>query len=744
MANITVGADVNSLLISNGVVANSKTALTALGAVTTGDSVLPTPNLRGLNNTINSIQELGDGPISIINIGDSFASGFVGYSNGAKVVGSYRCGSANTGGGESGVSQISNDYTRSPDSKYIRVASGGTLSCAHLQTGNPGPVTHIYYTLFTGVGTAQFSFSINGGSTWTNVGSAINTATITDVLVGSIPISQYNSAVICRMQVTVGNVDGWMGQGCDGTGVTQIGFATTGQGIEQSADINPAIWKKMIAGWRAVSIPFAPTGIVKYNYYTITTVGTTNFVTNFGASANTVGTVFRATATGSAGDTTTGRVSQSESQIILSVFADHRFTTVATTNYPTVGIAGWASSGPANDLYVNSRALDANPSCDWFVVGPHSVDPARVDTANATIDAAFAAIGINTLNTQVRNVDGAKAQREFAERIGAGFVDCIPMFPNYTLAVAEGNYTDDIHLNNRGQLAKRAYAYNNSNLGWVLGSEAYRSSIRLGDARLNANTNRGGVSTISVSTINGINLAPIVASDLRAGRSDKQETEGVAMWAPSLNNGNIGFFTTSNGRDAKLVFDPNAFTPFSAGLITCGDVTRPWGMVNTNGLRVGFVKKTADYTIPRTVAGAQDYMIACDGTFTTTLPLARDVESSGQAGKVYVIKNIGIGVVTVAAVSTNAIAATAMVNGTTYVIEFTGTTVFTSFGAPSNNVGTSFVATGAGTGTGTLRNTLQKIDNVTTKTLAAGDTLRVISAQTSGFTSADWGNWLTW
>jgi len=660
-------------------------------------SVLPTPNLRGLNNTINYIGEAGDGPISIIILGDSYATNFQGFGNGAKIVGSYRCGAPISGGGQTGVTAVTNDYTRSPDSRYNSVAAGGILPCAHLQTGQPGPASHVYYTLFTGAGTAQFSYSVNAGSSWTNVGSAIDTSTITNVLVGSIlltPLGYYPS-VICRMTVTVGAVIGWIGQGTNGPGVTEISFATTGQGIEQSADINPAIWKKMVAGWRAISSPLAPPSIIKDNYYTITTVGTTNFITTFGASANTVGTTFRANASGSTGDTTTGRVSQSESQIILSVFADYRFTAVATTNYPTIGTPSWDASGPANLLYTNSRTLDANPSCDWFVVGPHSLDPARVDTANATIDAAFAAIGINTLNTQIRNADGAKAQREFAERIGAGFVDCIPMFPSYSLAVAEGNYGDDIHLSARGQLTKRAYVYTNSNLGWVLGSEAYRSGMRLGNVKLAATPARSaGTYALSVTDLSGINLAPIVASDLRAGLS---EQSGAAMWSPSSNVMNFGFFQSDNSRRQFLFLDSNALTTGSSATLTCGSMTAPWATVNTNGLRVGFVKKTAAYTIPRDSTGAQDYMIACDGTFTVTLPLARDVEVSGLAGKVYIIKNIGTGVITVATLEGTA-----------------GSGVF------------------------------QKIDNLTTVTLAAGATLRVISAQTSLYAPADWGNWLTW
>ena len=47
---------------------------------------------------------------------------------------------------------------------------------------------------------------------------------------------------------------------------------------------------------------------------------------------------------------------------------------------------------------------------------------------------------------------------------------------------------------------------------------------------------------------------------------------------------------------------------------------------------------------------------------------------------------------------------TAAVNGVQYRIRFVGTTDFTAIGAADNNVGTTFTATGAGTGTGVLEN----------------------------------------
>lgn len=54
---------------------------------------------------------------------------------------------------------------------------------------------------------------------------------------------------------------------------------------------------------------------------------------------------------------------------------------------------------------------------------------------------------------------------------------------------------------------------------------------------------------------------------------------------------------------------------------------------------------------------------------------------------------------------TTNVAATALVAGRTYVIVSPGTTNFTLIGAANNTIGTSFIATGAGTGTGTALRT---------------------------------------
>jgi|ERR1700741_1183598 len=55
--------------------------------------------------------------------------------------------------------------------------------------------------------------------------------------------------------------------------------------------------------------------------------------------------------------------------------------------------------------------------------------------------------------------------------------------------------------------------------------------------------------------------------------------------------------------------------------------------------------KTSTYEIT-----ASDYVVRCNGTFTTTLPTA-----VGRADKIYIIKNIGSGVVTLATTSSQTI-----------------------------------------------------------------------------------------
>ena len=77
----------------------------------------------------------------------------------------------------------------------------------------------------------------------------------------------------------------------------------------------------------------------------------------------------------------------------------------------------------------------------------------------------------------------------------------------------------------------------------------------------------------------------------------------------------------------------------SAYPITTSGTVALTGLVSSNTMDLGYVAKTANYTIT-----TSDYLIDCtSGTFTVTLPTA----SSATAGKLFVVKNSGAGVITV-------------------------------------------------------------------------------------------------
>lgn len=68
----------------------------------------------------------------------------------------------------------------------------------------------------------------------------------------------------------------------------------------------------------------------------------------------------------------------------------------------------------------------------------------------------------------------------------------------------------------------------------------------------------------------------------------------------------------------------------------------------------------------------------------------------------YVYQIATMAVVNTTIVGGNTVAATAIITGQTYLINFLGTTDFTAIGAPANAVGIIFTATSPGTGTGTV------------------------------------------
>jgi hypothetical protein len=93
--------------------------------------------------------------------------------------------------------------------------------------------------------------------------------------------------------------------------------------------------------------------------------------------------------------------------------------------------------------------------------------------------------------------------------------------------------------------------------------------------------------------------------------------------------------TDTAGDKAKaLIFGKFNDTASSQTLALNAAVTATYGLATT-GLKTGYTAKTTTY-----IATDQDYLIHCTGTFTVTLPTA-------TAGRQFVVKNSGTGVITI-------------------------------------------------------------------------------------------------
>jgi hypothetical protein len=590
-----VPADADNLPAVDNAAVNAAMAEDAAASRNSLNALERNTNLRGLKNSITAAAGGQNLPVSAILLGDSFAATgalYSGLTQVTRIVGAYRCG-AITGGGDSGVTTIS-DYSRSPSGTYQRITDGGNMTAGHLSSGLQGPASIAYYTFFPGTGSAQIQYRKGAGS-WTNLGSPINTASITNVSVGSIALPDASSNYGLRVTATGGDVNGWIGQGLDGPGLTIIDFATSGQQIEQSADINEAVWRAMINGYKSSGV---------------------------------------------------------SAQIVMCAFADYRFTSVATTSWPTKGIESWGPAGPAQVLHDWSAA--ENASVDWVIIGPHQVSTAENDPIDAPVDAAFSSIGIGQ-NLNERIIDGSRAQREFAVRNKTAWIDCL-YITDYATGQPEGLYGDTVHLSAKGQNYKRSLLFKETNLGWLLNASSNAASLRLGSVLLASTATRSSSPSVVAYLSSSVNsaLAPITASNFRVGDSATPEQAGMQFTWHSASTARIGAYSSAgpNSNALELSYNGAAISirPTISASSQCGTAALPWAQVNTQrhwtgAQHTGYVAVSANYTVLGT-----DHTIHCtSGTFNVTLPLVFSAVNDAYAnkGRIIEIVNTGAGTITV-------------------------------------------------------------------------------------------------
>jgi hypothetical protein len=378
----------------------------------------------------------------------------------------------------------------------------------------------------------------------------------------------------------------------NGPGVTSINFALTGRGVEQFADMNPAIWQAMVAGYKS---------------------------------------------------------SGPSVQLMLCTFADGRFTEIATAAWPTKGVPSWSATGPAQTLFDWSRT--ANPLVDWVVVGPHQIDTAYVVSSDALVDAAFASIGIGS-NGNERILDGSRAQREFAVRNGAAWADCIYL-ADYATGNPEGLYADQIHLNAKGTDYKRAHVLNETNLGAIIAPFQHTTGFRIGQIKLGATTTRSGSPSLIAyqTTAPEVHLAPITGSAFRCGDSATPEQSGMQFMFASTNVASIGGYSAGGNNSYSLEISYNgvgvSLRPSQTASSQLGTSTKPWEQlfidktitapgatgartIDKQSGRVNFAAAATSLVVTSARVTANSIIVATVATNDTTLKSVIAVAAAGS------------------------------------------------------------------------------------------------------------------
>ena len=171
---------------------------------------------------------------------------------------------------------------------------------------------------------------------------------------------------------------------------------------------------------------------------------------------------------------------------------------------------------------------------------------------------------------------------------------------------------------------------------------------------------------------------------------------GIKVWS---GNGAIQLDSTDANQILYQEFASGTSGSLAANTTTSGDFRQL--IVAVTGFSIGeclvFIRPTG------TVTGVKAYVIPGSGGFSIF------TDSNSKSFYWYVFKKAsslstptGYGLV----VYSDPVSGGSFVVGTKYTIVSSGTTSFTSIGAANNNVGTVFIATGIGSGTGTA-NTVQ-------------------------------------
>lgn len=238
--------------------------------------------------------------------------------------------------------------------------------------------------------------------------------------------------------------------------------------------------------------------------------------------------------------------------------------------------------------------------------------------------------------------------------------------------------------------------YINSNFTGAVNNYGFYGGIDASAGTTRYNLYMSGTADNYLAGNLGIGAAPIAGHSLLIAKSLTGSITTRFAWASAavlsdVTGNAFGFATNISTQAAAFTLPSLPHIYASQSTIGAGSiVTSQYGVVAESTLigatnNFGFYGAIAALPVTGVTAGATITNISCSGTTATITTSATHGYISGQIVTVSATANV-----------------TALVTGALVTILTVGTTNYTLIGAANNNIGTSFIASGVGAGTGTV------------------------------------------
>jgi len=447
------------------------------------------------------------------------------------------------------------------------------------------------------------------------------------------------------------------------------------------------------SGGGTFDLEYQANGTGAWTRFTVGTNGTDGTVS--AANATTIGAVFTATLPTSSAPSYKVRI-----------------TNVTTLAVRVIGAGIYWSTGPGiinyNDMFVEGgvdfpnpntcstailnpiladMALDCVISCwadagtDWNDGGQFDVFYDKFIAQKATTDFVQLSNHPMTTTTSAEELAQVEAQRAWALRNDETFINCWSIFKGDAQWMADNGLkstANDPHLTDAGGLVRSAHVWNRMPMGrWMMGSAANFASAGNQSPII---TMEGG------GTLDGAKVViprRIICAGTLGGITflDQADQYNQTKSGFIYSTGQETYIGANNGTCLILGFSSYAgIHPSADDRLLGGRGDFRW-RGNFTGVAVGYRAVTADTTF----AGSDHTINVTSGSPTITLPAATAVSAStgsannaaaGIEGKIFIIRNTGVGVVTVATTSSQTIDGAApgtVIAGGSLRVQSTGT-----------------------------------------------------------------------